>query len=105
MNKLLLLVIIFSSMIIMAQERSYIDFAPLMSWNSELYGEDQVKFGLKLEAHLMLGDNFAIRPFFDFISYKPKEDYWGQSDSNKNGLIQEFGMGFRYYFGKKDKED
>jgi hypothetical protein len=83
----------------MAQERTYIEVAPLLSWNSELYGGDQVYFGLKFEAHLMFNDNLAVRPYFDFISYELKEDYWSQYD-NRNGLIQELGLGIRYYFDK-----
>ena len=100
MKKILLVIIVFSSMIIMAQERAYVEIIPTMNFASSEYkfqswesSAGEISFGLLVGMSFKLSNKVGLKPFYEVNTYK-----FGQE--LKSVTMNRLGMSIKIYFGE-----
>jgi len=96
MKKVIILFLLLSSFVV-GQERTYIEFIPMAMWGEKTKYEKASKtsFDWYLGVHVMIGNNFAVKPFFETFHIE-QTTLWFVDEPRQYNRV---GTSIRYYFG------
>lgn len=97
------ILLVFLSLSVHAQNRSYFEFVPFTNWvtNPVSTLSSAPSWGFSLAFNLRTSNSFSLKPFYEFSSFPvEKQNGFIYNEENKTMTYNRFGVAFRFYFGK-----